>query len=37
MNVFMAIETGSKLAPEQIWPGGKNPLVQEIDKDFEHF
>ena len=37
MNVFLAIETGSKLVPQQIWLVGKNLKVQEIVKDFAHF
>ena len=37
MNVFMAVETGSKLVPQQIWPVGENLQVQEINQDFAHF
>ena len=37
MNVFLTIETGSKLVPKRIWPVSENLRVQEIDKDFAHF
>ena len=37
MNVFLAIETGSKLVPQQIWLVDENLKVQEIVKDFAHF